>query len=79
MNDPFEYEKLLIVTRFADAYSEPSQISKMKLFAKIVSGIKLLTDFPKISILDVWLGFEYVSGLPVSDSAVKFSSYLLND
>ena len=53
MNDPFEYEKLLILTRFADAYSEPSQISKMQLFAKIVNGIKLLTDFPKISILDV--------------------------
>ena len=31
-------------------------------FAKIVNGWEKLTIFPKSSILDVWLGSEYVSG-----------------
>ena len=35
------------------AFLEPSQISKMELFVKIVNGIKLLTIFTKVSILDV--------------------------
>ena len=32
------------------AYSEPNQTSKMKFFAKIVNGCKLLTIFAKGSI-----------------------------
>ena len=42
-------------------YSELSQKSKMELFAKIVNGWKLLTNFAKSSILDTWLGSEYAS------------------
>ena len=36
-----------------EAYSEPCQISKVKLFAKKVTGSKLLTFLAKSSILDV--------------------------
>ena len=45
-----------------EAHSEPSQVSKMDLFAKIVKGWKSLTIFAKSSILDVCLGSEYTSG-----------------
>ena len=38
----------------ADAYSEPSQTSKVDLLAKIFNGWQPLIIF----ILDVWLGFE---------------------
>ena len=47
----------------AETYSEPSQISKMNVLAKIVNGFQSLLIFPKSSILDVWLGSEYVSKL----------------
>ena len=43
------------------AYSEPSQTSTMELFGKIVKDFQLLTILIKISILDIRLGFEYVS------------------
>ena len=36
-----------------EAYSEPSQISKMELFTIIINGFKLLTIFAKSLILDV--------------------------
>ena len=42
-------------------HSEPSQTSKMEIYAKIVNGRELLTIFAKSFILDVWLGSEYVS------------------
>ena len=45
----------------AEAYSEPSRTSKMQLFAKIVNGFQPLIIFAKSFILDVQLGFEYVS------------------
>ena len=45
--------------------SEPSQTSKMQRFAKIVKGLLLLTFLKKLTILDVWLGFEYASVLLV--------------
>ena len=44
-----------------ESCSEPSQTSKMKLFAKTVKSQKPWTNFTKSSILDVWLGFEYAS------------------
>ena len=44
-----------------EANSEPCQISKMELFAKIVNGQKPLTFFVKHFILDVWLDSEYGS------------------
>ena len=40
-------------------YSEPSQTSKMKLFAKIIKGFQQLTIFVERSILDVQLCSEY--------------------
>ena len=44
------------------AYSEPSQTSKMELFAKIIDGFQQSAIFDKNSNFDVRLGFEYVSG-----------------
>ena len=44
-----------------DAYSEPCQKSKMKLFAKVVHGFRRLTVSGKSSILDVGLSSEYAS------------------
>ena len=38
------------------AYKEPSWISKMERFAKIVNGQKSLIIFAKGSILDAWQG-----------------------
>ena len=35
----------------------------LELFLKLVSGFQLLTIFAKSSILDVWQGSEYASGL----------------
>ena len=42
--------KLLVST---GAYSEPSEISKMELFVKIVDGFQLFTILEKTLILDV--------------------------
>ena len=44
-----------------EAYSKPSQTSKMDFFAKIVNGFHLLTNFVKSFILNVWLGSECAS------------------
>ena len=45
-----------------DAYSEPSRTSKMKLFPKILNGLKQLIIFAKSSILDIRLGSKYTPG-----------------
>ena len=37
----------------AELHSEPSQTSKIEVFAKIINGFKPLTIFAKKSILDV--------------------------
>ena len=42
-------------------YSEPSQISKMDHFAKIVYGWKPSTTFGEHFIIDVWLCSEYIT------------------
>ena len=42
----------------SDAHSEPSQRSKMELFAKMNNGSQPLTIFGKSSTLDVWLDCE---------------------
>ena len=42
-----------------EPHSEPSQTSKVELFAKIVNGSKSLIAFTRRSILDDWLGSEY--------------------
>ena len=44
-----------------EAYSETSQISDMKLFAKLVNDWKLLTFSQKALASDVWRGSEYTS------------------
>ena len=48
-----------------EAHSEHSQISKMKLFEKIVSGFQPLTIFAKNSILDVRLDSKSASEVAV--------------
>ena len=45
----------------SDPYSEPTQKSKIKLFAKTINAWKPLFISIKSFILDVWLGSEYVS------------------
>ena len=44
-----------------EAYTDPSLISKMESFAKIVDAFQALTIFQKSSILDIRLGYEYAS------------------
>ena len=43
-------------------YSEPSQASKMELFAIIIEGFQQSAIFDKGSNFDIRLGSEYVSG-----------------
>ena len=52
---------LFRIIRIAEVYSEPSRISTMELFAKIVKGFQLLIIFIKSSILDIRMDFEYAS------------------
>ena len=47
--------------KYPETYSETSQTSKMKLFAKIVNGFQPLTILAKSSSLEVWQGSEYAS------------------
>ena len=44
-----------------EVYSELSQRYEMACFVKKVNAKKLLTNFAKRSILDVWQGSEYAS------------------
>ena len=46
---------------FSGTYWEPSQISKIECFTKIVNDSKQLVIFAKSFILDIWLGSEYAS------------------
>ena len=50
---------------FLKASSTPFKRSRMKLFAKIVSGSQPLTIFTKSSILNVWKDSEYTSAFRV--------------
>ena len=51
-----------IVTQYscAEAYSAPSQTSKMLLFAKMITDLLLLSIFAISYIVDVRLGSEYL-------------------
>ena len=49
------------VTAHLEVYSEPCQMSKMELFAKIVNDWKPLTISAKSSFLDVWQGSAHDS------------------
>ena len=44
---------------YAGPYSEPSQIPKMKLIAKVVNGFNQLTILAKKFILDIWISSEF--------------------
>ena len=44
-------------------FSESSPTSKMEPFGKIIKNFLRLTIFAKSSILDVWQGSEYASGI----------------
>ena len=57
----FILDWLATLNAFSEAYSEPSQTSKMELFVKIINGWKPLTFLTKSSILDVRPGFDYAS------------------
>ena len=52
-----------VFSQLSVAFLEPSELSKMELFVKIVDYIKPLTVFTKGSILDVWLGCKYTFAL----------------
>ena len=45
----------------SQAYTKPSQTSKIELFSKIVSGFQALNIFAKSFILDVWQISEWTS------------------
>ena len=45
----------------SETYSEPCQTSRMRNFGKIVNGLKSVTVFSKIIILDLWQGSGYTS------------------
>ena len=49
----------------SEAYSEHIHASKIERFAKIDKGWIPLTVFTKCSVLDAWLGSEYVSDYSV--------------
>ena len=49
------------VWRHHEVYSEPVQISKNELFGKIVNDFQPWIIFAKFSILNVYLGSEYIS------------------
>ena len=55
-----------ILCQYSEAYSEPSQTSKMEFFAKIVNGFQLLTISAKRSIVDVWQCLEYTYDIAVT-------------
>ena len=51
----------IVITEYRDAFTEPYQTCKMKLFVMIVNGWKSLTVFARSSTWDVWQGSEYIS------------------
>ena len=65
LNIMYQYRGEFTVPR-PEAYSEPSRISKMELFTKIVNGFQPLIIFSKSFILDVWLG-----SLPLTSIIVR--------
>ena len=45
----------------SEAYSEPSETSKMECFEEKVNSFEPLTSFAKRSILYIWQGSKYAS------------------
>ena len=56
----------------SDTYSEPSHASKIENFTKIVHSWIPLTIFAKTFVLEIWLGYEFVSDYP------GFFSFVIN-
>ena len=52
-----------IKMRVSGSYSEPNITSKTKLFTKLVNVLKPYTNLTKRFNLDIWLGYEYASGI----------------
>ena len=54
-------------------FAEPYQIINMELFAKLISGLRLLTIFTKYFILDVWQGSsaDQINGLGLYDRDLR--------
>ena len=63
---------------WSEVYSEPSQISKMTRFAKMVNGFQPFTIFAKRSILDLPLDFEYAFYGSLSLSMLAYVRVLMN-
>ena len=72
------FSKLNIILATAETYTEPSQTSKMELFAKIVNSCKPLTIFAKCFILDTRQCSEYAPALDLTrlDNVRDLFSYL---
>ena len=66
-NIPYK-DAFLEVRLASQAYSELSQTTKIKLFAKIVIDRSLLTIFARSSILDIWQGFIWCRSI-ISEKA----------
>ena len=49
---------MIFSSLLSEAYSEPSQISKMEVFCENSTGFKMSNIFAKVSILDVCLVFQ---------------------
>ena len=62
----------------SEAYSEHIHASKIERFAKIDKGWIPLTVFTKCSVLDAWLGSEYVSDYSVVFLLLSFEAVTLN-
>ena len=67
----FHFIKNIMVTH--ESHSEPSQTSKVRLFAKIINGLKSLIVFARSSILDDWFGSEYVCFVRKKEHFVSIS------
>ena len=63
--------KNIMVT--TESHPEPSQTSKVELFAKIINGSKSLIVFARSSILDDWFGSEYACFVRKKDHFVSIS------
>ena len=55
----FRIRFIIIIIQYPEAYSEPTQTSKMKPFVKIVNGFVSLTIFSKSSVLNLRLCSKY--------------------
>ena len=59
-------------------YSEPSQTSTMWLFMSRINGFQPFISSVKYSILDVWVGSDYASDIPVRKLPTHSLIYLVS-